>query len=331
VTTTSPDQSSIPILDVPPTPRPPRYVFLRITLSLLLLAIVFWFVGKQLKQNFREIPWSEVHIQPAIVALTMAALILGRVMNGLNCRFLLAAMGFAIPVRRVLPIVWVASIGRYIPGKVAVVGGALVMLVRAGVRLPAAMAALFLSTALMMLTGLMAAIPLLFMPVMRQRWPAGPTVALVALCIGVVCLLPPVFLRLCNCVMRILKRPPLPDRMHMGPFAGSLAMTVGRIVLQGVALWLATRSFMPIAASQIPYMIAVAALASTIGFLAIFAPAGLGVHEGIYLITLKSLLGPHVGLLVVLFRLFQLVADIIMAGLGVALRDRAQAPAPPSC
>jgi hypothetical protein len=98
-------------------------------------------------------------------------------------------------------------------------------------------------------------------------------------------------------------------------------LTIVRIGLLGVCLWLSARTLLPLPVAQLPYCIAVAGLASTIGFLAVFAPAGLGVHEAVFILTMQTLLGPQAALLALLMRLFNLMGDIVMAGVGMLLRQ----------
>jgi glycosyltransferase 2 family protein len=326
MTTTPTDPISPQPLDDAPLPRARRFKWLRLGIGLALFLIVIVFVGRQLREDWKKIPWNDVHFQPTTMALAMGVFLLVRVLNGINIRLLLAAMGVSAPARKVLPIVWVASIGRYIPGKVAVVGGALLMLVRIGVRLPLAMAALFLATAMTMLTGLMASTPLLFTGYMRDQWPGGRYVAMACLAGGLICLFPPIFLRLCNAIMSLLKRPALPTRMRWAPFSLSIVLTMVRICSLGVCLWLAARTFFPLPATQLPYAVGVAGLATTIGFLAVFAPAGLGVHEEIFIDLMQPLMGPQASLLALLVRLLNLLADIVMACAGMLLRQGAEVP-----
>lgn len=300
-------------------PPPRRRSRLTMVIGLGLLAIVFFFVGRELIKNFRQIPWHDVHVNPLFVLLALLSLLAARFCNALNCRLLLAALGVSIPTRRILPVIWLSSLGRYVPGKMAVVAGSILMLVRLGVRLPIALAALSLSTALMILLGLITATPLLFTVQLRQKFPAGPTVAITTLVIGLLCLLPPIFLRLCNAGLKAFKRQPLPPRMNMLPFCSAIVLTTLRCGFLGMGLWLAARALVPLSLSVYPQALASAGLASVIGFLAVFAPAGLGVHEAIYLMTMTPFLGPQASLLVVLFRAFHVTADAIAGALGTAL------------
>ena len=67
-------------------------------------------------------------------------------------------------------------------------------------------------------------------------------------------------------------------------------------------------------------------VASVIGFLAVFAPAGLGVHEAVYLVALKPVMGAPVAILAILFRGMQVLLDLIVAGIGVMIMRKEGEP-----
>jgi uncharacterized membrane protein YbhN (UPF0104 family) len=99
-----------------------------------------------------------------------------------------------------------------------------------------------------------------------------------------------------------------------------------RCLFLGVALWLSARSITFVTGADFPLLLACSSLASVGGFLAISVPAGIGVHELIYLSVLRPALGPQVAILVVLFRILQTLADAVMGGTGIALLSASPSP-----
>jgi len=293
--------------------------WLRFAVGLPLFVIVCYFVGRSLWSDLRKIEWSELHLHWWAIAAALVCLILARAMNGMNCKALLASLGQRLRLSRAMSIIWLASLGRYIPGKMAVVAGAALMLTREGIRTPAALAALFLSTALMIIVSLIACLPLLLTPALREGMPGAWIAGVAILMIGLVCLHPRVFTRLCNVALRRLKRQPLPDRLESSPLLQAVAVSFLRSLFLAAALWFAARSVALVNISDFPLFLGSASLASVAGFLAVFAPAGLGVHEGIYLLTLVGLLGAPASLLAILFRLLHVIADIFTALAGLLM------------
>lgn len=313
-----------------PSRRSGRW-WLRVAVGGPILVLLWYFVGTRLLESFRGIHWSSLRINAWAMAGAVVVMMVVRVIQGLNAALLLAAVGSPMPVRRVMPVIWIATLGRYVPLQYAAVAGALYGLVRIGARLPAAMAALFLATSLMMFAGLVASMPLLFMPVIADKAPSLWIVALVFMAAALFCLHPRVFPRICNPVLVRLKRPPLPDALRPGPFFSAVAMAALRAVLLGLAMWFTLRSVTHVAAVDYLLVLCSAGLAVVAGFLVFFAPAAIGVHEGVYLLTLTPLVGAEsAALAAVLFRLLHLVGDSAVGAAGMLMLRSASAP-PGTC
>ncbi|MGE5609967.1 MAG: lysylphosphatidylglycerol synthase domain-containing protein, partial [Bacillota bacterium] len=297
----------------------PAMKWMRLALGLPIILLVWYFVIRSLVGSFKQIEWGALHVSYSCIATSVLCLLLARLMNGMNCTLMLRALGERALFSQVVPVIWVSSLGRYVPGKMAVVAGATYGLIKTGVGLPAALAGLFLSTALMILISLMTATPLLLTPLMREKLPWGWVPSLGVLLVGLICLQPGVFTRLCNLVIVRMKKPPLPARLSTVALLKGVGLTVLRSVFQGLGLWFAVGAIGALRGTDVLMAVGSAGLASTIGFVAVFAPAGLGVHEAVYLVTLGPVLGPKAAVLAVLFRLLHITADATAGGLGMIL------------
>jgi uncharacterized membrane protein YbhN (UPF0104 family) len=290
-------------------------------ISLLLLVGVFYFVGKQLGRDFKELRAQQVHVQVNwfYLAAGLACVMGARITNAVNSWLLLRAMGVQLPMWRVVAVIWVSSLGRYIPGKVAVVAGSMAMLMKLGARLTVVAAALSLSTGIMILIGMVGSIPVFFAPAMRERLPSAWIFGVMVAAMAVVCLYPPIFLAMCNVGLRMLGREEIPRGVKQGPFWGAVGVGVIRIAFVTMSLWFAARSIALVGIDTIPQTLGAASLASVIGFMAIFAPAGIGVHEAVYLLALKPMMGAAVAILVIMFRAMQVVMDLVVAAIGAGI------------
>jgi uncharacterized membrane protein YbhN (UPF0104 family) len=88
--------------------------------------------------------------------------------------------------------------------------------------------------------------------------------------------------------------------------------------IQGLVLGLTIRavSTAPLAWADWPFWTGTTALAMVGGFVAVFAPGGLGVREGLLMELLQHELGPHDAVLVaLLLRGVSLAGEILAAGL----------------
>ena len=93
----------------------------------------------------------------------------------------------------------------------------------------------------------------------------------------------------------------------------------GQWLFAGLALWLMTDAVVDVPISRLPLFIASAALAMTVSYLTPFAPGGIGIREGLYLLTLGPLVGPTTAVVVVAMRVIQTVIEILLAGAGAWL------------
>jgi uncharacterized membrane protein YbhN (UPF0104 family) len=75
---------------------------------------------------------------------------------------------------------------------------------------------------------------------------------------------------------------------------------------------------------SLPLFIASAALAMTVSYLMPFTPGGIGIREGLYLITLGPIVGPKAAIVVVAMRVIQTLVEIVLAAFGVAVLKSAR-------
>ena len=306
------------------TEKRPKWLSPWRVVSLLLLVAIFFFVGRQLGRDFKELRAANVSVSVNWLYLgaSLVCLMGARLTNAVNTWLLLRALGAELPLSKVVAVIWMASLGRYIPGKVAVVAGSMAMLMRMGARFSVVGAALTLSTGIMILIGMVGSIPLFFLGGMRERLPSAEIFGAMMAGMAVVCLYPPIFLGICNVGLRMMGREELPRSVRQGPFWGAIGVGVIRIGFVSMSLWLAARSIAIVDVSTIPRAIGVASLASVMGFIAVFAPAGLGVHEAVYLVGLKPIMGASVAVLVIMFRGMQVGMDLVVAGIGAGIMRR---------
>lgn len=288
-------------------------------LKLALFAVVAWFVTRAMIGGFRRLDWrrTELEILPVAgaVLLEAARLCLGSVVLGLYLR----DAGHSPPARIVAGTLWMSRAGKYVPGKVASIAGAVWLLTDRGVPAPTAAGAVFRFQGTMIVMGLIVAAPLLAWGPFAQRIPLA-WVWFATLAAGGFLLLHPRVLGYLGAR--------LPGRLRsVAPPAGRPVIYVGALVLVGVgqvlgglALWLVIAGVHPVDPYVLGVCTSLVALSGTAGFVAVFAPGGLGVREGILLSALTGLIaaGPA-AVVVVVSRAAQMLAEAVMALIGVAI------------
>jgi glycosyltransferase 2 family protein len=225
--------------------------------------------------------------------------------------------------------IWfLASLGKYVPGKVWAVAGAAVLAQRAGVDPSVAVAAALVLQALALASG--AAVVALtakeaFQAAGPGMVPLAATVVLLSFA-GIAALASqPVLDR----VNRLLPSsiPPLraiPPTKLVVAFAANLLAWCA----YGVALVCLARGLLPGVVLSLPQAIGVFTCSYLVGFLALFAPGGLGPRESVFLLMLAGNIGlkPAAGLALA-SRLLLTGTEVLPA---VPLLLRRRAPTPPS-
>ena len=188
--------------------------------------------------------------------------------------------------------IWtVSSLGKYLPGKVWAVAGMALMAQRAGVAPWAATGSAVVLQVLAIGTG--AAIAgLTGRRAIEAAHPGAQAVLLLlvlASVLGVALLLwPPVLRRLLQLTA--------PGADHRGaPPVGGIAVGIVANALAwigyGAALWLLARGLLPSVGLRPALAVAVFTASYLAGFLALFAPGGIGVREGLFILMLQGPLG----------------------------------------
>ena len=242
--------------------------------------------------------WTELRSQPlewriepgwlvlsALLVWAMYALLI------VAWRMMLAGWGQRLDGWTAARIWTVSSLGKYLPGKVWAIAGMALLAQRAGIAAWAATGSAVVLQVLAIGTG--AAVAGLTgrqaIAAADPRLGAVLGVLIAGAVAGVALLLWPAFLR------RLL-RLAAPDAEARGtpPVAGIAFGILANLVAwlgYGLALWLLARGLLPSVGLDPALAIAVFTASYLAGFLALFAPGGIGVREGLFILMLQGPLG----------------------------------------
>lgn len=288
--------------------------------KLSLFCVVIIFIGRALAARWAAISWAEMRFRPGFLVLAAACQAARLLLIGCSYRFLLAPQ-CRLPRRSAtFAIVWIGRLGKYVPGKLASALGTVWMLRREGVPVRAAGSAVFLCQGLMVTIGLLVASPLTLWQPVYQRLPMAWLGCVLVLSAGLVFLHPRGFFAVSDFVLGKLRLPPLRTQRRYRNYLGCLGTLVVNVALGGIGLWFVARSVTDVPIKWVPVLTSAGALAGAVGFLAVFAPGGLGVREGILLIILGRIIAPGDSAVVVVgARLMEVVVEIAMAGVGLLI------------
>lgn len=142
--------------------------------------------------------------------------------------------------------------------------------------------------------------------------------------LGLVAVYPPVFNRVLQFGFRLVRKTQL-DQEHLPSTPtigfGILSFLVSS-VLSGLSFYFVAAAVDPtLGWTDLPFVVGASNLASALSMIAVFAPAGLGVREGIQLAMLLLVMSPEQALVAtVLMRVWSIVMDAVFAGVAWTTR-----------
>lgn len=291
-----------------------------IALQTALGIAVAYGVGTSLARNWDRLQATgvDLSLRPLPMALAAAVVLATYALLIESWRRVLAGWDQRLPFPVATRIWAVSNLGRYLPGKVWSVAGLAVLAQQAGVAPWAAAGSAVILQALAV--GTAAALVAATAPAAASVLSLSVAFACAAVTVAAVSW-PPLARRLLRMAPRLAGAETPPVRK--GPIALGTAATLGAWIAYGVALKLWAAGTLAGGGGELGWATAIGAFTASyvIGLLAIFAPGGLVVREGVMFTLLEGQLGPAQALaLAVGSRLLLTATEIAVAGVGLAWR-----------
>ena len=304
----------------------------KISLAVLKYAIliaVLGFVVHAMREEFSKTnaaDWSKLKPNPLLIIAAMLCLVGVNSVQMISYRSLLRAYGARPTWRQMAAIAWIPPLGKYLPGKVWALLGAVAMLKRFAISVAVAVSVVIMLDAFSVIVGLIFSSPLLMWPPISEKYPWCRWLAPVFIACGVISLSPPVFGRVLKFALERLRRPPLERMPRWTEYFTPILCAIAQWLFAGGALWLTARSIAPVSPGAYPTFVMIAAGAMTISYLALVAPGGLGVREAIFMLALPAVLNDaptgSISIVVIAMRVMQTLVELALAGIGAWMLKR---------
>jgi hypothetical protein len=213
----------------------------------------------------------------------------------------------------------VANLGKYIPGKIWAIMGRVYFLKKDGGGTAHSSALAVLSQSASITAA--AFCGLLTIPLVLKcgkswlPWVLGALPFFAA--IG---LHPKIYFGVLNWGLRIAGREELDRKLSYRQVWLWILLAFCAIVPIGVAFAVFSASITAVALADVPFLVGTMALAVVVGLVAFFAPAGLGVREGVLLLLLPHVIEPEAAIVVSIgWRLWLTPLEVLWAGAGFML------------
>ena len=283
--------------------------------QLLLTGVVTWFILKSVNfslEELRAFDLTNLGVSWSLVALSSLTLLLAYLYSGGLWGLMVREIGgYEVGFVSSLRVFFTANLGRYLPGKVWQIAGLAYLAKGEGVPAPAATGAAVLGQAFSLAGATLVGAGVLLGngrgPSFGGGWAAAALLVLLlgATSSGILKGLLRFWFRLARQEVPGEFRP---DRAFGIRWMGLYALGWA---LQGLAFWLLVRSlgFDATLLEGVPAFPA----AYVAGYLALFAPAGAGIREGMLVVFLGPILGAGAAVVALLARLWTTVVEIVPA------------------
>ena len=255
------------------------------------------------------------------------------VFRALSWRRILIGFGHRLPVAPTVRIWSSSELSRYLPGVIWQVVSRIYLVRPYGVRGSVCSASQVLELALFLLANVLMAVGCLtwlghkVLAPTAQRWLIG-AIALIPVLIFL--LYPKIFYGITNVVMRKLGKPEVVNRLRFRELIGLLIWNVLGLAWQSLAIWLVVSQPLHLQFTKWWVVAGAYSLAWCAGFLAVWAPGGIGVRELVFVMAMEIALPQRVrntfndpavqlgflAFLSVLLRLWATTGELILAGIA---------------
>lgn len=285
----------------------------RCLLTALLVAGVFFFLGREIVRNLDQLRGFQWEMRPWLLVLAVLSLSAVLFWGVWVWRLLLRGFGVRISLRPLARAWFLANLSRYIPGVVWQFVSLAQLGPSAGLSPAATVTTLLVQMGFLLLAALVVGVHLLPMAL------AGALAPLLVILLWITPLsLLLVHPRLIRAAVRAAARL---SRREILEWKGSWLFGVGVLaisalswLLHGATFFLFLRAFVPLPLSALPAIVAINALAFIVGYLAFFAPGGIGFKEGALALLLAGLVPPPVAAsLAVASRLWSIAGEALPA------------------
>jgi hypothetical protein len=295
--------------------------------SYALLALVLGLVTAYVVKNWSAV--AEVQLaQPEHLVVGSVIGLLGLLAFVRVAQMLISAHGFDVRYPAAVGLLFIPMLGKYIPGKVWSVLAAFWVYSRVGIPKPVAATCTGMAIILSYVSALLVAT----MSGAVDASVAGFWLPMLLAAALLACIHPAVFYPLINWGLRVLGRDEIDSTLSFPALLRLLVLDTVGWGLYGAGFFFVVGSVTGGATPSLVHLMGLFALAQALGFAAIFAPSGIGVREGVFVIGLAPVVGEGAAIVIAgLCRVWQTLLELVLTAIGWwgLARDGATHPTAP--
>ncbi len=287
-------------------------------IGMFLIAIIIGLIGNNLYSNWEKLQDFTFNLNYLPLIFSLMFLMSAWIASVWIIQQVFRSMGFKIPFKKVYSIYFRSVFGKYLPGKFWQIAGSTYLASRRGIPEGTAIMAFVLGQIYSVLSGLILVAVVMFAQLSKEsplfnkgmQWEYVPILILTIL----FALRPKLLQFPINKILRWLKRETIKIDAGVGYGFKLTLYYIACWLIFGFSFWLFVKALIPIELGQYFTLSAVHSAGIVIGFLAIFAPGGIGVREGVIIFMLTQLTNfqvPYPTIIAIGFRLITSISELL--------------------
>ncbi len=286
--------------------------------KILLAGAILFFLGLNIYRGWRDASRFQWDVRPWPLAASFALALAFWFMTGVGWNLMVRCLSGSLSLRKGMKIYFLSNLGWYVPGKVWYAVGRAYLGQREGVSVGVISTSVLMEVILSLTSSALMAT--LALPLLSPLLGAKSLYLGIAVLVLGLAVLHPALMKLALALLERLlpgaervTNPPLRYSVMMGLLVGYLFAWS----FVGTAFFTLLNAVHPLSLAWLPTVIAIYAVSWMAGFLAPFAPSGLGVREGVMILLLGQFLSvPAVTAAAILFRVWLTLAGVLWAAVA---------------
>jgi len=291
------------------------HLYRRKIFQFLLVVVIFFFIGRLLYKNWSQVADYKFTINYGYLLTSMIIMFANTALANCVWSLILGVLGEKLSYKKSIKIAAKTEIAKYIPGSIWNYVGRAYLCNQEGIPITKATLSFTIEIALFWATGsLISFFSLIFWwhPHIEK---SIFMIVILVIQTSVIFLHPKVFVGLLNFILKHFKQPQITVKpkyseiLILGFFYASI------LISGGIAFYLFVNAFYS-TNTNVPVMISIFLIAHVIGFIAVFAPNGLGIREGVLVGLLNFYMPLPIAIIIsISHRIWYIIKEIIFYGI----------------
>lgn len=296
---------------------------LRNVITILVIAGIFALLLRNMILNWTKIPFEELHFNVPLILFSFGMLIIHFASYSRSWQVIMGRLGMPMTLSQSAWMIATTQVGKYIPGKIWYMVGRVYVGKQARMDGKILAISMVLETCLLMITG-----TIIFLTATMITGDGNPGMVILSAVLGIVAITflhPRVLIRASNILLRVLRKPEVAITLTYPQILHVSIYFFGLWIAQIIGFALLVRAIYPVPFSGVFNLASAYTLSWIGGFIALFAPGGLGVREGMMTLLLSPILPLPLAIAVSLIaRVWITVFEAIVFFIGLAIQRRAR-------